>query len=124
LPLGGLDHGHKGSALALLVEALTQGLSGYGRAEEPKEWGGSVCVLAMSPRAFSGAEGFLRETSWTVAACRSSPSLPGREPVRIPGELGLARKKEALTAGLALHPAAQISLDRLSLEFRLALTPA
>ena len=32
LPIGGVDHGHKGYALGLLVEALTQGLGGYGRA--------------------------------------------------------------------------------------------
>ena len=30
LPIGGTDHGHKGFGLALLVEALTQGLSGFG----------------------------------------------------------------------------------------------
>ena len=29
LPIGGLDHGHKGFALGLLVECLTQGLSGH-----------------------------------------------------------------------------------------------
>ena len=33
LPIGGLVHGHKGFGLSLLVEALTQGLSGYGRAD-------------------------------------------------------------------------------------------
>jgi L-lactate dehydrogenase len=33
LPIGGLDHGHKGYALGLLVEALTQGLAGHGRAD-------------------------------------------------------------------------------------------
>jgi LDH2 family malate/lactate/ureidoglycolate dehydrogenase len=33
LPAGGIDHGHKGFGLALGVEALTQGLSGYGRAD-------------------------------------------------------------------------------------------
>lgn len=39
LPVGGLDHGHKGYGLALIVEALTQGLSGHGRADPPEGWG-------------------------------------------------------------------------------------
>ena len=42
LPLGGLDLGHKGFGLALLIEALTSGLAGHGRADGPKEWGASV----------------------------------------------------------------------------------
>jgi len=33
LPIGGVDHGHKGYALGLLVEALTSGLAGHGRAD-------------------------------------------------------------------------------------------
>ena len=36
LPLGGLEGGHKGYALALLVEALTAGLAGFGRADPPE----------------------------------------------------------------------------------------
>ena len=31
LPLGGLDAGHKGYALAIIVEAMTSGLAGYGK---------------------------------------------------------------------------------------------
>ncbi len=38
LPLGGLDLGHKGFGLALIVEALTSGLSGHGRSEVPTPW--------------------------------------------------------------------------------------
>jgi len=39
LPLGGLDAGHKGFALAILIEALTAGLAGHGRADPPAVWG-------------------------------------------------------------------------------------
>ena len=35
LPLGGLELGHKGFALGLIVEVLTAGLSGIGRADKP-----------------------------------------------------------------------------------------
>lgn len=103
LPVGGLDHGHKGFALSLLVEALTQGLSGYGRADMPKDWGASVLVLALAPQAFGSPKEFQRQIGWTLAACRDSAPRPGQT-VRVPGELALARKREAIEQGAELHP--------------------
>ena len=58
LPAGGIDHGHKGYGLALMIEALTQGLGGFGRAEAPTGWGGSVFVQVTDPTAFGGSEAF------------------------------------------------------------------
>ena len=56
LPSGGLDHGHKGYALALMVEALTMGLGGFGRAEPAEGWGASVFVQVLDPDAFAGGD--------------------------------------------------------------------
>jgi len=42
LALGGLDRGHKCFALAIMIEALTSGLPGYGRANGPTNWGGGA----------------------------------------------------------------------------------
>ena len=39
LPVGGLDHGHKGYGMALIVESLTQALAGHGRADPAEGWG-------------------------------------------------------------------------------------
>jgi LDH2 family malate/lactate/ureidoglycolate dehydrogenase len=103
LPVGGVDHGHKGYGLALLVEALTQGLGGYGRAEKPDRWGASVFVQATDPAAFGGLDAFRRETGWLAAACRAAAPT-GDEPVRLPGERGLARKRRALAEGVELYP--------------------
>lgn len=104
LPVGGTDHGHKGYGLALLVEALTQGLGGFGRAEAPAQWGASVFVQVIDPSAFGGAEAFRRETGWLAAACRNSPPVPGVDAVRLPGQRGLARKRAALADGVPLYP--------------------
>ena len=54
LPSGGKDHGHKGYNLALAMEALSQGLSGHGRADPLTGWGASVYVQVMDPGAFGG----------------------------------------------------------------------
>jgi LDH2 family malate/lactate/ureidoglycolate dehydrogenase len=104
LPVGGTDHGHKGFGLALMIEALTQGLGGFGRAEAPAGWGASVFVQAIDPAAFGGSATFRHETGWLVAACRATPPVPGVDAVRLPGERALARKRRALVEGVALHP--------------------
>ena len=104
LPVGGLDHGHKGFALGLLVEALTQGLSGYGRADRPAGWGAGVLVLAFAPPGFGGSEAFTRQVDWLAEACLASAPLRDSHPVRLPGRLALARKAAALREGVELFP--------------------
>jgi LDH2 family malate/lactate/ureidoglycolate dehydrogenase len=104
LPVGGLDHGHKGYGLGLLIEALTQGLGGYGRADAPTEWGASVTVQVIDPACFGGKEAFARQTGWLADACRSNPPRAGVDRVRLPGENGLQKKRAALACGLALYP--------------------
>jgi LDH2 family malate/lactate/ureidoglycolate dehydrogenase len=104
LPTGGIDHGHKGYGLALMIEALTQGLSGFGRADAPTGWGASFFVLVLNPASFGGIDAFQRQTGWTAAACRRTPPVPGGEAVRLPGERGLARKRRALVEGIELYP--------------------
>ena len=104
LPAGGLDHGHKGYAWALLVEALTQGLSGFGRADDPKGWGACVFVQIIDPGAFGGRAAFTRQTDWLARACRDAPPRPGVNQVRVPGEHALARKRDALAHGVVPHP--------------------
>lgn len=110
LPVGGLDHGHKGYGLALLVEALTQGLGGFGRADQPPRWGASVFVQATDPAAFGGADEFRRQTGWLAAACRAAAPVPGGEAVRLPGERGLAKMRATEVEGVPLYPGVLESL--------------
>lgn len=121
LSIGGLDHGHKGYALSLLVESLTQALSGFGRAEQPKDWGASVFVIAIAPQAFGALEDFEREVNWTIEACRASPSRANGDPVRIPGEAALERKAHALNHGVSLHPSVIKILRKLASSRSIAL---
>lgn len=99
LPLGGLDLGHKGFALGLLVEALTAGLGGFGRADGETHWGASVFMLALDPRAFGGEAPFARETGWLAEACRGAGAR-----VRMPGERAQVLRATQLQTGVALHP--------------------
>ena len=103
LPLGGLDLGHKGFALALLVEALTSALAGHGRADEPKQWGASVFLQIIDPDGFGGSDAFRRETTRLGAICHGAAVPPGKPGVRLPGEAALSRRFRQMRDGVTLH---------------------
>lgn len=121
LPTGGLDHGHKGYAGALLVEALTAGLAGHGRADPREGWGATVLVQVYQPACFGGAEEFRRQMEWIASACRSNPPRPGIDAVRLPGEAGLRRRRAQRAQGLELHPAIAPALRRWGEKLRVPL---
>lgn len=106
MPMGGFDHGHKGFALGLLVEALTSGLSGLGRADEPTRWGASVLVMVIDPKGHGGTQNFIRETGFLANACREASVPSGNPTVRLPGERALALRKDQLANGVRLTQAA------------------
>jgi len=103
LPLGGIEAGHKGFALALLIEALTAGLTGFGRADPPEGWGATVFVQVLDPQAFGGRDAFLRQTQWLADACHAATPRPDAGRVRLPGERGLALMRMQSADGVLLH---------------------
>lgn len=123
LPVGGLDHGHKGYALGLLVESLTQGLGGFGRADSPKGATSSVFLQVIDPAAFAGQDAFTRQTSWLVNACRENPPRPGVERVRVPGDSAMKRRREAVASGVEIASSIMNAIEPYARRFGLA-TPA
>jgi L-lactate dehydrogenase len=105
LPLGGLGAGHKGFGLAVLIEALTGGLAGFGRADPPEGWGATVYLTLYDPDAFGGRAAFDTQMDWVADACRNNPQRVPGEPVRMPGDRAIARREAQLTHGVRLHPA-------------------
>jgi len=124
LPLGGLDAGHKGYGLALLVEALTGGLAGFGRADPKQGWGATVFVQALDPDAFGGREAFVHQAEFIAAQCRGNPPRPGVDAVRLPGERALARRREQLAHGVQLHESILPALEPWAQKFGVALLAA
>lgn len=111
LPLGGADLGYKGFGLGLLVEALTSGLGGHGRADKPEGWGASVYIQILDPGAFGGREDFLRQTDRLVELTHSGPVAAGHDAIRLPGERGLQRREAQLRDGVELDPSIRQSLS-------------
>lgn len=121
LPVGGLDHGHKGYALGLMVEALTQGFGGFGRADSPKGATSSVFVQVMDPAAFAGHTAFTRQTSWLVNACRENPARPGVDRVRIPGDNAMKRRRAAMEGGVDISSTIVAAIEPYAGRFGLAM---
>lgn len=104
LPLGGHAAGHKGFALALVVEALTAGLAGMGRADPKEGWGATVCVQVIDPSAFGGLDAMRRQMDYIVAACHAATPRDPANPVRMPGERAQKLAREQRAHGIALEP--------------------
>jgi L-lactate dehydrogenase len=124
LPLGGLDAGHKGYGLALLVEALTAGLAGHGRADRAEPLGASVFLQILDPESFSGGDAFRRQMGWVAQACLDNPPRKGFERVRLPGQMGLLRRERQLRDGVELEPSILPALSPWAKKLRVALPRA
>jgi len=110
LPLGGLDAGHKGYALGLLVEAMTAGLAGFGRADPKEGWGATVFVQVIDPEAFAGVSAFKRQMDHMIESCHASRPRDAANPVRLPGERGMQRLRDQREHGVALRESIMPSL--------------
>lgn len=124
LPTGGLDHGHKGYAMALLIEALTQGLPGYGRIDQPGGILMGVYLQVIDPNAFAGRDAYTRQTTWLVDQCHSNPPRPGVEKVRVPGEQAMVKKRKALERGVPVAASARAGLEKAANTWKVALPAA
>ncbi|MDI5929713.1 Ldh family oxidoreductase [Rhizobium leguminosarum] len=112
MPIGGLDHGHKGYAMALLVEALTQGLSGVGRKDNLSGIVMNTFLQVIDPAALGGSSNYLDETTWLTDACHANPPRDGVDAVRVPGDRARSRMREAQERGVYLDEAIVAGLSR------------
>lgn len=100
LPLGGLEAGHKGFGMALMVEALTAGLAATGRNVPAPNLGASVFVQVIDPEAFGGLSGMAEVMGYMGDLCHAVEPISADNPVRLPGEAALRRKAEQLENGV------------------------
>ncbi len=112
LPVGGLSHGHKGYGLALLVEALTAGLAGHGRADAREGWGATVHLTLHDLQAFGGKTEFLRQMDHLALQCRSNA------PIDAANAGARARRTRAAAARRAARPRACACIRRSRLRCR------
>jgi len=124
LPLGGLEAGHKGYGIGLMVELLSGCLSGHGRAEPKEGWSASIFVLALDPAAFGGTEAYLKQATWLTEACRAATPRPGVGKVSVPGDDSEARRERYMRDGLPVDPSVMAALKPWSEALSVAMPSA
>lgn len=106
LPLGGAENGHKGFALALIIEALSNALAGAGRvaqAEQNEPMGSSSFILLIDPATFAG-EAYATEMDALAGWLKTTTPIEETGGVRLPGERALACRRDYMANGVVLHP--------------------
>ena len=118
LLLGGLEYGHKGFGLALMVEALTQGLSGLGRKDTEKRWGGNVFLQVLDPGSLRRARGLPGADGLSDRALpRQRPAARGRAGAHA-GRAGRAQHRGRPRAGRAARRAYRAAARRIGRAVR------
>ena len=105
LPLGGLEYGHKGFGIGLMIEALSQGLAGHGRKDAPKNWGGNVFLQVIDPKLFAGLDAFTAQTDFMSDQCRANKPIDPKKPVRVPGDAAAKGIADATKNGIEIDDA-------------------
>jgi L-lactate dehydrogenase len=124
LPLGGVDSGHKGYGLTWLVEGLTGGLAGLGRADAREGWGATVFLQIIDPAAFSGLDAFKRQTDKVAELCHASRPAKAGAAVRTPGERGFLLAAAQMQNGVDLYPSIMPTLQAWAEKLGVALPVA
>jgi len=108
--MGGQEYGHKGFGFALMIEALSQGLSGHGRKHRPTQWGSNVFLQVLDPEFFAGHAAFVEEMDSLSEQCRENRPISVDRPVRVPGDQAARSIAEAQSKGIAYDSAAWAAL--------------
>jgi LDH2 family malate/lactate/ureidoglycolate dehydrogenase len=116
LPLGE----HKGYGLALVLELLTDALTGNPSAPEPVDWLAtdrdfllSMLCIAIDPQQCLGP-GYAGVVNSVVSRLKGSRLADGFDEVRVPGEASARRARDATVRGVTLAAALVGDLDRLA----------
>jgi L-2-hydroxycarboxylate dehydrogenase (NAD+) len=124
LPIGG----PKGYGLALMFGILAGVLNGaaFGRdvidfnADDSSVTNTGHLVLAVDIAAFMDVAAFRRQIDEVWETMKSSPTLPGHDGIRLPGERSAAIFADRSRNGVPLHPELAAALARLAHELGIA----
>jgi L-lactate dehydrogenase len=121
--IGGQEYGHKGFGMALMIEALSQGLSGHGRKDGPTSWGGNTFLQVLDPNFFAGRDSFADQMNFISDRCRENRPIRTDRPVRMPGDAAAQGVEAASKFGIAFECAAWTAIERAARELGVTLPP-
>lgn len=122
LPIGG----PKGYGLALGIGLLAGCLNGAAMGRDVVNFSSDTTsptntgqfIMALSVEAFGDPNGFRSSVEQTFADLRGSQTLPGHEPVRIPGSRLAAIRKQRARDGVPLHTNLIKDLNTIAADYR------
>lgn len=122
-PLGGHDYGHKGWALALMVELLCGPLHGnpwgphippmFGDLDAPRRLGAFFVVI--DPQRFAGGPTLAVSVAAMAAELAAEPGSP-----RLPGDPEAAHEQQRLAAGIPIEPQLALQMRDWSIRLNVA----
>lgn len=122
--------GHKGYALALMVEAFSSVLSGaavgpaigsmYKNMDRKQDVGHFFCLLDIA--AFMDAAEFKRRMDKVIDNIKNCRKRPGVAEILVPGERSHRTARKNLATGIPLDPATLSELKTLCAELRISFT--
>lgn len=122
LPVGGADHGHKGSGLLMWSEMFAACLGGWGRLDRTGDDDANSVYLAVhDPEAFGGEDLVRRQASRVVELYEGLHPRHAGESPRVPGARALALRREALDNGLAMPARVHTALLRCAKQWSVEL---
>ena len=123
LPIGG----YKGYGLALIFGLLAGTLNGAAMGRDVIDFNKDdktltntgQLIIALDIKAFADVETFKRNVDGVIRAMRSSPTLPGVDRIRVPGEQSDAISKERTRDGIPMPKSLLAKLDGLADELKI-----
>ncbi|CAB0151816.1 L-lactate dehydrogenase [Pseudidiomarina piscicola] len=111
--LGGEALGYKGTGLNLFSEFWTLALSDYGRADAQAADGdaNTVWLQVVDPSALMAEGAFERQAQQLVAAVRQATPITPAQPIRLPGEGALSKRRQQLQTGIEYSAATWRQLE-------------
>ncbi len=122
LPLGGLQFGHKGFGLGMMVEMLVGPLSHAGCTKGPeKGGGGGVMILAIDIEAFTDLDTYKDEVEGLREWVCSARPLPGFSKIYAPGEIEVETRERRMKEGIELPEKVWAAIVEVAEEFKVEL---
>jgi uncharacterized oxidoreductase len=115
-PLGGLQFGHKGYGLAMMVEMLVGPLSHAGCTKGDRGGGNGVMVLAIDISAFTSLDTYVDEVEGLAEWVCSARPLPGFNKVYAPGEIEEETRQRRLREGIEIPERTWTEISRTAAE--------
>ena len=105
MPLGGMEAGHKGFGLSLLIDILCGALSGTG-CSTGKAWDinvNGIFALVIDPGRFASASVFDDIASRFIDGVKNTRRAPGVDEILVPGERSFKERERRLRDGIPVY---------------------